>query len=141
MKLLRRLSLLLLGGVAVIATVVAVRTATYSRPAASTTAVTPSSGVPVDSGRAAAHLSEAVRIRAVSHQDRNDNDRAEFERFLGWLQTTYPAAHQAMSRELVAGLTPVYTWPGSDPTRCAPMPTPHRPGRGSPSPAKRSAHC
>jgi len=115
MKLLRRLLLLLLGGVAVIAMVVAVRTATYSRPGADTTAMTPAPGVPVDRDRAARHLSEAVRIRTVSHQDRDDNDREEFERFLGWLQTTYPAAHQVMSRELVADLTPVYTWAGSDP--------------------------
>jgi carboxypeptidase PM20D1 len=116
MKLLKRLSLLLLGIVVVIAVVIAVRSATYSPPGATTTAVTLAPGVPVDLGRAAAHLSEAVRIRTVSRQDRNDNDRAEFERFLGWLQTTYPAAHQAMTRELVAGLTPVYTWAGSDPT-------------------------
>ena len=116
MKLLKRLSLLLLGVVATIALVVAVRTATYSPPGTDTTAVTLAPGMPADLSTAAAHLSEAVRIRTVSHQDRNDNDRAEFARFLGWLQTTYPAAHQAMSRELVADLTPVYTWAGSDPT-------------------------
>jgi carboxypeptidase PM20D1 len=115
MKLLQRLSLLLLGGVAAVAIVVAVRTANYSRPGANITGVTLASGVPVDRDRAARHLSEAVRIRTVSHQDPGDNDRAEFERFLGWLQTTYPAAHRVMSRELVADLTPVYTWTGSDP--------------------------
>ena len=116
MKLLKRLSLLVFGVVAATAMVVAVRTATYSPPGAATTAVTLASAAPVDPRSAARHLSEAVRIRTVSHQDRNDNDRAEFERFLGWLQATYPAAHQAMSRELVADLTPVYTWTGSDPT-------------------------
>ena len=70
MKLLKRLSLLLLGVVAAIAVVVAVRTATYSPPGAATTAVTLAPGAPVDPGRAAEHLSEAVRIRTVSHQDR-----------------------------------------------------------------------
>ena len=117
MKLLKRLSLLLLGVVAAIAVVVAVRTATRSPPGAATSAVTLAPGVAVDPGRAAAHLSEAVRIRTVSHQDRNDNDRAEFERFLGWLQTTYPAAHQADVARTRCVSTPVYTWPGSDPTQ------------------------
>ncbi len=67
--------------------------------------------------RAARHLAEAVRIRTVSHQDPAENEPAEWERFLAWLQETYPAAHAAMPLELVAGHTLVYTWPGSDPAR------------------------
>jgi carboxypeptidase PM20D1 len=117
MKTFRRLALLALGILAALALVVAVRTATFSPPAAVNVASVPlAAGVPVDRARAAQHLSEAVRIRTVSHQDRSENERAEFERFLGWLQATYPAAHAAMSRELVAELTPIYTWAGTDPT-------------------------
>ncbi len=117
MKTFSRLALIVLGILAAMALVVAVRTATFSPPAAVNVATVPlAAGVPVDRARAAQHLSEAIRIRTVSHQDRNENERAEFERFLGWLQATYPAAHAAMSRDLVADLTPIYTWPGSDPT-------------------------
>ena len=72
---------------------------------------------PVDLQRAAAHLAEAVRFRTISHQDPNENDAAEWDRFHAWLAVTYPAAHSAMTRELVAGHTLVYTWPGKDPTR------------------------
>jgi carboxypeptidase PM20D1 len=117
MKTLSRLALLALGILAALALVVAVRTATFSPPAAvNLSSVSLAAGVPVDRARAAQHLSEAVRIRTISHQDRAENERAEFERFLAWLQATYPAAHGAMSRDLVGELTPIYTWPGSDPT-------------------------
>jgi carboxypeptidase PM20D1 len=64
---------------------------------------------------AARHRAEAVRIRTISHQDPRDNDTAEWERLHQWLQDSYPAAHAAMTRELVAGHTLVYTWPGTDP--------------------------
>jgi carboxypeptidase PM20D1 len=70
----------------------------------------------VDVARAAQHLSEAIRFRTVSHQNAADNDWAEWERFDGWLVATYPAAHAAMRRAIVAGHTLVYTWPGSDAT-------------------------
>jgi carboxypeptidase PM20D1 len=115
MKLLARLALLALAGIALTAAVVAYRTLTFEPPGAVSIADVPlAAGVPVDRDRAARHLSEAVRIRTVSHQDRAENEVAEFERFLAWLQATYPAAHAAMTRELVGGLTPIYTWPGSD---------------------------
>lgn len=117
MKPITRLALVLVAVVAALVAIVAVRTATFSPPAAVRIDDVPlEAGVPIDRARAAQHLSEAVRIRTISHQDRNENDRAEFERFLDWLQATYPAAHTAMSRELVADLTPVFTWAGTDPT-------------------------
>jgi carboxypeptidase PM20D1 len=71
--------------------------------------------VSIDTARAARHLSEAVRIPTVSHQDPADNDDAEWDRFHAWLLEAYPAAHARMSREVVGGHTLVYTWPGSDP--------------------------
>ena len=73
-------------------------------------------GVHVDSALAAKHLAEAVRFRTVSHQDAQENDTAEWDRLHAWLQATYPAAHAAMTREVVAGHTLVYTWRGVDPS-------------------------
>ncbi len=117
MRPLARIALLAIGVVAVLAIVVAYRTFTFTPPgAAKNSSVELAPGVPVDRDRAAEHLADAVRIRTVSHQDRGTNETAEFERFLAWLQATYPAAHAAMSRDLVGGLTPIYTWPGSDPS-------------------------
>jgi carboxypeptidase PM20D1 len=71
----------------------------------------------MDLERAARHLAAAVAIRTVSHQDRSQNDWAEWERFRAWLQETYPAAHAAMTREVVSGHALLYTWPGIDPQR------------------------
>jgi carboxypeptidase PM20D1 len=116
MKTLARIGLVLLACVAALVALVAVRTAAYQPPAAVDLAgVDLAEGVPVDQARAARHLSEAVRIRTVSHQDPASNDWSEWQRFRDWLQSTYPAAHGALTRELVAGHTLVYTWPGSDP--------------------------
>ena len=79
--------------------------------------VTLADPVPMDGARAARHLAEAVRLRTVSHQDAARNDWAEWDRLHAWLGATYPAAHAAMTREVVAGHTLVYRWPGTDPAR------------------------
>lgn len=118
MRVAGKIALGLLGVIGALAAVVAVRTATYEPPTAGdSVAVQLAAAPPVDLERAATHLAEAVRFRTISHQDASDNDAAEWDRLHAWLADTYPAAHAAMSREVVAGHTLVYTWPGSDPTR------------------------
>jgi len=118
MRLLAKIGIALVGAVAGLATVVAVRTATYQAPTAVDAAqVSLAAALPLDFERVAQHLAEAVRIRTVSHQDASINDWREWDRLHAWLQATYPAAHTAMTRESVAGHTLVYTWPGTDPAR------------------------
>ena len=118
MRPLARIGIGVIGTLGVLAAVIAVRTATYHAPLAFDPAQVPSAPtVPLDLNRAAQHLAAAVRIRTVSHQDAYDNDWREWERLRTWLAETYPAVHARMSRELVAGHTLVYTWPGSDPAR------------------------
>jgi len=117
MRLAGRVSIALAGVVAALAAVVAVRTALYEAPAAADPAVELADVPAVDLARAATHLAEAVRLRTISHQDAAENDRAEWDRLHEWLANTYPAAHAVMSREIVAGHTLVYTWPGSDASR------------------------
>src|SRR5690606_34441640 len=70
----------------------------------------------VDVNRAATRLAEAIRFRTISNQNAADNQIAEWDRLHAWLQTTYPAAHAAMTRETVAGHGLVYTWSGTDAT-------------------------
>lgn len=111
-----RFGLLALAVLAAIVIVVTVRTAAFSPPAAVDVAAVPlAAGVPVDRAKAAQHLSEAVRIRTVSHQDRDQNDWPEWNRFAAWLETTYPAAHAVLKREIIASHALVFTWQGSDP--------------------------
>ncbi|MGR3621944.1 M20 family peptidase [Pseudophaeobacter sp.] len=64
-----------------------------------------------DIEQAAADLSRAVQYQTVS----TDMSHPDFEAFLRFLQDTYPAVHETMSRELLARKTPLYKWQGSDP--------------------------
>jgi len=118
MRTLTRIGLALLALALAIAAVVGLRTATWRAPQAFDPGeVALAEPVPVDLDRAARHLAEAVRLRTVSHQDPADNDAAEWDRLHAWLVETYPAAHAVMQREVVAGHTLVYTWPGTDTAR------------------------
>ena len=115
MKSLAKIGLGLGGAVVLLAAVVAVRTVTFKAPAAADlSAVKLAPAVTVDRAQAALHLSQAIQIQTISHQDRADDQLAEWDRLHAWLQATYPAAHAAMSREVVAGHTLIYTWKGSD---------------------------
>lgn len=64
----------------------------------------------------AAKLAEAIRFRTISHVNVARNNEPVFEGFLQWLIDTYPGAHAAMEREMIAGLTPLYLWQGQDRT-------------------------
>ena len=117
MSLTRRIVLAVLAAIVVLIAVIAYRTATYAPPTQTVSpAVDLAPDARIDVARAAQHLAEAVRIRTVSHQDAKDNDWAEWDRLHAWLAATYPAAHAAMTREVVAGHTLVYTWRGADPS-------------------------
>ena len=117
MKTFSRIGIALLGALAVVAAIVGFRTATYHpSETAGQKNVALAAAVPFDGARAAQHLAEAVRIRTISHQSASDNEWAEWDRFHAWLQTTYPTAHAAMSRDVVAAHTLVYTWAGTDPS-------------------------
>lgn len=117
MKRLAKIGLGLGGAVVLLVAVVAGRTATFKAPAAadlSTVKLAPA--VSVDRASAALHLSQAIQIQTVSHQDKADDQPAQWDRLHAWLQTTYPAAHAAMARDVVDGHTLIYTWKGSDPS-------------------------
>ncbi len=125
MRILGRITLGLIAAVLLLVAVVVVRTMTYKAPeaadtAADTEAVKVALPVAVDLDAAAQHLSQAIQIQTVSHQDAADDQPAEWTRLHDFLSATYPAAHAAMTREIVAKNTLVYTWKGSDPA-LAPM--------------------
>lgn len=104
------------GLVLAVAGVVAVRTATFKAPASvDVAAANLVAAKPVDTARAAANLAQAIRFQTISHQDQADDQPAEWDKLHAWLQTTYPAAHTAMTREVLTGHTLVYTWAGTNP--------------------------
>jgi carboxypeptidase PM20D1 len=105
------------GLVLAVAGVVAVRTVTFKAPAAvDTSSVHLASARPFDVALAAQHLGEAVRFQTVSHQDKAEDQPAEWDKLHAWLQATYPDAHRVMTREVVANHALVYTWKGTDPS-------------------------
>jgi len=117
MKLWGKVGLGLLAVVALLVAVVAYRTATFKPPSAVyATAEELAAAVPVDQALAARRLSESIRILTISHQDKADNDWAEWDRLHAWLASSYPAAHKAMSREILPNKALVYSWKGSDPS-------------------------
>ena len=116
MKTLGKILLGLVAVMVVIVAVVAVRTVTYKPPAAADlSGVKLAPAISVDRDVAARHLGEAVRFQTVSHQDKAEDQPAEWDKLHAWLAVTYPAAHAAMVREDVGGHTLIYTWKGSDP--------------------------
>lgn len=113
----RNAALIVVGAVVLTAAVVIYRTESYEPPAAvDLAAVKVAPDVTVDAAKAAAHLGEAVRFKTISNQNPADNDWTQWDALHAWLQATYPAAHAAMTREVVAGHGLVYTWTGSDPS-------------------------
>jgi carboxypeptidase PM20D1 len=70
----------------------------------------------LDARALADRLGGALRYRTISHQRPEDRDDASFAALRGYLERTYPRAHDALSRELVSGQTLLYTWKGTDPS-------------------------
>ena len=67
---------------------------------------------------AAVHrLAEAIRFPTVSHQDPAQRQRDVFLGFHEFLARSFPRVHATLRREVVAGLSLLYTWPGRDPGR------------------------
>jgi carboxypeptidase PM20D1 len=116
MRMLGRIALGVFALALVLVAVVVARTLTYKPPTVvDTSSVKVAPAVTVDVASAAQHLSQAVQIQTVSHQDRAEDLPAEWDRLHAFLAATYPAAHAAMTREIVSDRSLVYTWKGSDP--------------------------
>lgn len=109
---------ILLGGLAVVAVIVgtvAIRTATFApRDMADGSDIRLAAAPAYDLAAAVAHLSAAVQIPTISHQNPADNQFAEWDRLHAWIAVTYPATHRAMTRTILPNKTLIYHWPGTD---------------------------
>ncbi len=77
--------------------------------------VPPLAPIAVDEKAAAESLAAAVRAKTVSSATDAALNADQFEVLHAHLQARYPKLHGALKREVVAGLSLLYTWPGSDP--------------------------
>lgn len=117
MRTLGRLAIVVVAAFAVLLAIVLVRTFTYKPPGlADLSGVRVGAPIPVDVAQVAQHLSQAVQIQTVSHQNAADDQLGEWDKLHAFLQSAYPAAHAAMTRQIVGRNTLVYTWAGSDPS-------------------------
>lgn len=73
----------------------------------------------ISAERGAQNLSRAIQFRTITlaSGDPRPGQEGEWLALHAWLEETYPAAHAAMTKELVPGtLTLLYTWQGTDPS-------------------------
>ena len=59
-------------------------------------------------------LATAIRLRTISTGESAGVDSAQFLALHRHLETSFPRVHAALRREVVNGLSLLYTWPGSD---------------------------
>jgi carboxypeptidase PM20D1 len=55
---------------------------------------------------------ELLRIPTVSHADESEIDWSAFDEFSSALERLYPATHRVLEREVIAGHSLLYRWPG-----------------------------
>lgn len=60
------------------------------------------------------HLSDAVKFRTVSYEDRSLMDSTQFEKFIDFLEHTYPLVHARLKRERVNGYALLFEWKGKN---------------------------
>jgi carboxypeptidase PM20D1 len=102
----------LASALALLIVVLLVRTASVT---SSQVAARPVTDLPVDSAAAADHLAGALRFRTVSLPGGAPAEPAEMLGLHRYLEQAFPRVHAALSREVVADYSLLYTWPGSDP--------------------------
>jgi carboxypeptidase PM20D1 len=108
----KRILLFLLAALLLLAAAVAVNTLRQGSRQLDVPAAPP---LAVDEKAVAEKLSAAIRFQTVSsHEDPNLN-AGEFQKLHAHLQQRFPRVHASLRREVVGGLSLLYTWPGSDP--------------------------
>jgi carboxypeptidase PM20D1 len=69
----------------------------------------------VDAEAAAARLAEAIRFKTISSFEKPEQHAVALRGMQAHIEKSFPALHAAAKREVIAGLSLLYTWEGSDP--------------------------
>lgn len=107
----KRVLWVLLAAVLLLAAAVAVNTL---RQGSRQLEVAPAPAIAVDEQGVADKLSAAIRFQTVSSHDDASFNAGEFQKLHAHLRERFPRVHASLQREVVGGLTLLYTWPGSD---------------------------
>ncbi|MGH7229753.1 MAG: M20 family peptidase [Nitrospiraceae bacterium] len=111
MGVIRRLLFVLAAGLALLLTILLIRTGLYPSRQIH---VDPVPAIALDRQAAAERLAGALRFQTISRQNSSDTDKAAFLRFHDYLVRKFPKAHQALKREVVNGYSVIYTWAGQE---------------------------
>jgi carboxypeptidase PM20D1 len=109
----KRILLVLVAAVVLLAAVVLVRTLGYDSRQVT---AQPAAALALDAAAAAERLAGALRFRTISYQDSAQFDAAEFGRFQDYLARSFPRTHATLARERVARFSLLYRWTGADTT-------------------------
>ena len=77
-------------------------------------AVPPAPALVVDEKGVAEKLSGAIRFKTISSLDDPQLNADEFRKLHAYLQQRFPKVHATLKREVVNGLSLLYTWRGTD---------------------------
>lgn len=97
-----------------LAALVVVRTITYGEEPSGTSG--PSMAPKIDPQAAARDLSGALQIATVSYSSDAAPASSAFLAMHDYLQQRFPKVHETLQREVVADLSLLFTWRGSDPS-------------------------
>ncbi len=76
--------------------------------------VPPAAVLAVDSVRVSESLAGAIRARTISSRDDANLSADQFKTLHAWIEQRYPKLHAALKREVVGGLSLLYSWEGLD---------------------------
>jgi carboxypeptidase PM20D1 len=107
----KKLLVILVTAVALLAGFGAVLTARYVSPPSS---AEPAADTPVPAD-AADRLAGAIRIPTISVEDPTSFDGDAFRTFRAYLEKAFPLVHARLRREIVGSHSLLYTWAGTDP--------------------------
>ena len=108
-----------LGGVLLLLVlIILVRTFTYGGAPAGVQDIALPDPPAINAERAAERLAESIRFQTITYKAGDPEPGADtpWLELHNWMEATYPAVHTTLDLEMVAGLSQLYTWPGSDPS-------------------------
>ncbi len=112
LRIFRNVLLALIAAIIVLAAVLAFNTFTHGSKQLQVAAVPRAQ---IDTQAAAARLAESIRFRTISSFEKPDQHAEALRGMQAHIEKSFPAFHAAAKREIVADLSVLYTWEGSDP--------------------------
>ncbi|MDF2858070.1 MAG: carboxypeptidase, partial [Neobacillus sp.] len=110
----RKLTFLIIGGLVLVFAIVTVFNTFVLKSKQPTPIPT---DIVINEEHAVENLSKAITYKTVSYQDRTKFDFKEFDRFIEFLEESYPSVHEHLELEKINGYALIYKWTGSDSTK------------------------